>query len=110
MIDFIREAMAKFASEIKLDGMWWFIFGMAGQVAFTGRFLFQWIVSEREKKSIVPVYFWYLSLIGASMLLVYFIKRGEAVGAIGQTFGWFVYLRNLMLIHRERHASAQEPA
>ncbi len=89
-------------------GFAWVAMGLLGQVLFTGRMLLQWLVSERSKRSVVPVGFWWLSLVGASMLLVYFVWRRDIVGVLGQCAGWVVYGRNLWLIHRERrlHAAA----
>ena len=78
--------------------------GLLGQALFTGRMLVQWMVSERKGRSTVPVAFWWLSLMGASMLLAYFIWRKDIVGILGQSLGWFIYLRNLSLIYGRRSA------
>jgi len=67
-----------------------------------GRMLVQWFASERSKRSVIPVSFWWMSLIGSTMLLVYFIWRRDAVGIIGQGLGWVVYVRNLFLIRKSR--------
>lgn len=83
-------------------GMLWVGLGLAGQLLFTGRMLIQWIVSEKEQRSTIPIAFWWMSLIGATMLLVYFIWRRDIVGVLGQSLGWMVYLRNLALIYRSR--------
>ena len=99
--------MGNFGREIYEVGIWWFIFGIAGQLAFTGRFIVQWIVSEKKKKSVTPVFFWYLSLAGATMLLIYFVKRSDAVGVLGQSIGWIVYVRNIMLIRKESKSSME---
>ncbi len=80
-------------------GIAWVLVGLLGQALFTGRMLVQWMVSERSGRSTVPVIFWWLSLMGASMLLVYFIWRKDIVGILGQGLGWFIYLRNLSLIY-----------
>lgn len=85
-------------------GIAWVLLGLLGQVAFAGRMVFQWLVSEKQGRSVVPVGFWWMSLIGATMMLVYFVWRRDIVGVLGQTTGWMIYLRNLWLIHRERHA------
>lgn len=87
-------------------GFAWVAMGLLGQVLFTGRMLLQWLVSERSKRSVVPEGFWWMSLIGASMLLVYFVWRRDIVGVLGQCAGWVVYVRNLWLIHSERRAAA----
>jgi lipid-A-disaccharide synthase-like uncharacterized protein len=78
----------------------WLVFGMLGQAFFTARFLVQWIASERRKQSVVPVYFWYFSIGGGLMLLLYAIYRQDPVFILGQGAGLFVYARNLYLIYR----------
>ncbi len=87
-------------------GFLWVTLGFLGQILFTGRMLVQWFVSEREKRSIVPPSFWWMSLVGASMLLVYFIWRREPIGVLGQATGWFVYVRNLWMIHKSKATGA----
>jgi lipid-A-disaccharide synthase-like uncharacterized protein len=84
----------------KLD--FWLVFGVAAQLLFTARFVVQWIVSERLGKSVVPLAFWFLSMGGGTMLLVYGIVRREPIIILGQGLAVFIYLRNLMLIFRNR--------
>ncbi len=74
--------------------------GFLGQMLFTARMLVQWLASEKSKRSVVPPAFWWLSLIGASMLIAYFIWRKDVVGVLGQGFGWIIYIRNLALIYQ----------
>lgn len=69
--------------------------GSIGQVIFTGRFLIQWYVSEKLKKSVFPNSFWIVSIIGALIIAIYAIIRKDAVLFIGQSFGLVVYFRNL---------------
>ena len=83
-------------------GIVWVVIGMIGQLLFTGRMLVQWLVSEKNKKSIVPTAFWWMSLVGASMLLTYFIWRKDIVGIFGQATGWMIYIRNLWMIYRDK--------
>ena len=80
----------------------WLILGFAGQVVFTGRFVLQWLYSEFKKRSVIPVGFWYLSMLGSALLLIYAIYRQDPVFIIGQSFGLVVYLRNLQLIARHK--------
>ena len=88
--------------------MWLVAFGVLAQVLFFCRWIVQWLASEQRGESHVPMGFWWLSLAGASLLLVYFALRGEPVGLLGQSVGWMVYLRNIMLIRRRaRHALAE---
>lgn len=86
----------------------WVILGLPAQLAFTARFLVQWIASERRGKSVIPIAFWYLSLVGSGGLLIYAIVRADPVFILGQSVGSFVYLRNLMLIYRERRVARRD--
>lgn len=83
-------------------GIAWVSLGLLGQLIFTGRMLVQWIASERSKRSVIPVAFWWMSLGGAVMLVIYFVWRRDIVGVVGQGTGLFIYARNLMLIRRSR--------
>lgn len=80
-------------------GLVWVSLGLLGQVLFAGRMILQWLASEKRRRSIVPTAFWWMSLIGASMLICYFIWRKDAVGVLGQATGWIIYCRNLWLIY-----------
>lgn len=91
-------------------GILWVGMGLLGQVLFTGRMVVQWLVSEKKNRSVVPPAFWWMSLIGATMLLVYFLWRKDAVGVLGQSAGWFIYLRNLWMIYNRPALGSAEPA
>ncbi len=80
----------------------WAIVGFSAQVVFTARFIVQWIASERKGKSFVPIAFWYLSIIGGLGLLIYAIARADPVFIVGQSCGCIIYLRNIMLIFKEK--------
>lgn len=86
-----------------------FLFGFIGQIMFFGRWIVQWWVSERSGRSVMPILFWWLSLSGATVLLVYFSLRAEPIGILGQAVGWTVYSRNLLLVARERRSGAPAP-
>ena len=77
------------------------IIGFVGQGLFASRFIIQWIYSERIGKSSIPVIFWYLSIFGGLGLLTYAISRKDPVIIVGQMFGIFIYLRNLILIYKK---------
>jgi lipid-A-disaccharide synthase-like uncharacterized protein len=81
---------------IKFDG--WVVLGLVAQAFFTMRFIVQWIASERARKSVVPVAFWFFSIGGGSLLLVYALYRRDPVFIAGQALGLVVYLRNLYFI------------
>jgi lipid-A-disaccharide synthase-like uncharacterized protein len=82
------------------------LLGLLGQALFFSRFLVQWIASEKNGRSVVPLSFWYLSIGGGGLLLIYALWRKDPVITLGQAVGLFVYARNLMLIHRRKTVSA----
>lgn len=82
----------------------WLGVGLLGQTFFFSRFLVQWIASERAGESVIPMAFWYLSLVGGATLFVYAVHIGDPVFIIGQSTGAFIYLRNLYFRLREAPA------
>lgn len=82
--------------------------GFAGQTFFFLRFFFQWLHSEKLKKSVIPEIFWYLSLGGGTLLLIYAILRQDIVFIVGQSTGTFIYLRNIYFIRRERRKTREK--
>jgi len=85
----------------------WLLVGFLGQALFTARFVVQWLTSERQQNSVVPVAFWWLSLLGGGALLSYAISRRDPVISVGQAMGLFVYLRNLMLVNKAKQQMAR---
>jgi lipid-A-disaccharide synthase-like uncharacterized protein len=79
----------------------WLSLGFLGQALFSMRFIVQWLKSERMKRSVVPLAFWYFSLAGGVALFAYALHRSDPVFIVGQGLGIFIYLRNLWLIYRE---------
>ncbi len=94
-------------SHFRLDV--WALVGLVGQALFTARFLVQWVASERRKESVVPVAFWYFSIIGGTVSLVYALAIGSIPFTLGQGTGLFIYLRNLHLIHKKRARANPAP-
>jgi len=82
----------------------WLAIGFVGQFLFMMRFLWQWIQSERQGRSFIPIAFWYFSLAGGITLFAYAVYRQDPVFITGQMLGVIVYTRNLLLIRRERRA------
>ena len=93
--DFFRETFVD-----KFD--FWLVFGLVAQLFFAGRFLVQWISSERAGRSVIPIAFWFFSMGGGLMTLVYGIAKREPVIIIGQSMATIIYIRNIMLIVRHR--------
>jgi lipid-A-disaccharide synthase-like uncharacterized protein len=85
----------------------WLGIGLLGQALFSARFLVQWLASERQKRSVVPVHFWYFSVGGGLTLLAYAIHRLDPVFIIGQAAGLFVYMRNLYFITRSQERPSE---
>ena len=82
----------------------WLGVGFLGQAFFSCRFLVQWLVSERRKRSIIPHAFWYFSLLGGATLLSYAIYKEDPVFIVGQGAGLLIYARNLYFIRRAERA------
>ena len=86
---------------------WWTTVGLGGQLLFTMRFVVQWLKSEREQRTVVPVTFWYFSVLGGVVLLIYAVSRADPVIILGQSMGLVIYARNLYFIHRERRETGE---
>jgi len=80
----------------------WLAFGLVAQLLFTARFLVQWISSERAGQSVVPIAFWFFSMGGGLMTLVYGIAKREPVIILSQALATIIYVRNIILIVRNR--------
>ena len=89
------------------DSVGWFVFGLFGNAAFASRFLLQWLASERAGDSVVPVAFWYLSILGSLILLIYAIHLRNPIFTLAYLPNAFVYLRNLMLIRAANAARSE---
>jgi len=96
--DFVAWVNVVFIEQFNL----WILFGFVAQLMFMMRFLVQWIASERARRSVMPVAFWFFSVVGGALLFIYAIHRQDPVFIAGQGAGLFIYLRNIWLIYRER--------
>ncbi|MGE4314207.1 MAG: lipid-A-disaccharide synthase N-terminal domain-containing protein [Pseudobdellovibrionaceae bacterium] len=89
----------------------WLIIGLAGQSMFFMRFFVQWIATERAKVSTIPDLFWYFSIAGGVILLIYAIHQLDPVFILGQATGMVIYLRNLYFVHcnrKKRHSLEEQ--
>src|SRR5215831_17708941 len=89
---------------LRLDA--WAVLGFAAQAMFSGRFLVQWIASERAGRSVMPFAFWWFSVAGGLLLFIYALQRRDPVFILGQGAGLFIYLRNIVFVLRERRTGA----
>lgn len=99
--------MSDYFTNLTSIEMMWLGIGFLGQSLFFSRWIIQWIASERNAESQMPIAFWYMSLGGGLIVLTYAIYRKDPVFIAGQGIGSFVYLRNLMLIYRARRQAAR---
>jgi lipid-A-disaccharide synthase-like uncharacterized protein len=106
LVDLSHALGAYFTDVFVTRADWWLILGFAAQALFTARFLVQWIASERAGHSVIPLAFWIFSIGGGVLLLIYALYRRDAVFIAGQSFGVFVYLRNLYFVLRDRKVAA----
>src|ERR1043166_1214308 len=87
-----------------IDWSVWKVLGWLGNAVFFSRFLVQWYATERKKRVVVPSLFWWLSLTGSLLLLIYSLRQRDSVFIFSYAFTWIPYTRNL-IIHR-RHKKA----
>lgn len=90
--------------ELSSIELFWLGIGLAGQGLFFGRFLIQWIASEKKGRSHIPISFWYLSLGGSFLLLSYSIYRQDPIFIVGFSINNIIYFRNLTLIKKEKNS------
>lgn len=83
---------------------YWWVIGFGGQIVFASRFWVQWIASERARQSVMPLAFWWLSIVGGLLSLAYAVYRLDPVFILGQATGTLIYARNLALIRQARAA------
>lgn len=88
--------------------MVWIGIGLLGQVAFSGRMILQWMVSEKHRKSVITESFWWFSLFGGVTLFSYFVWRADPVGILGQASGIVIYIRNIRLLRKHARRAARE--
>ena len=98
--------MLDFINNLSSTELIFLLIGFLGQGLFASRFIAQWLYSEKVGESRIPIIFWYLSILGGISLLVYAIFRKDPVIISGQTFGIFIYLRNLILIYKKKNENS----
>ena len=95
----LSQAVGSYLHEVFIAKFqWWVLLGYVAQIMFTMRFVVQWIASERARKSVIPVAFWFFSIGGGVLLLIYALYRRDPVFIAGQALGLVVYVRNLYFI------------
>jgi lipid-A-disaccharide synthase-like uncharacterized protein len=100
-------AVTWFGQEHRFLGLDWnylVILGLIGNAIFSMRFVVQWIASERQRESVIPVSFWYWSIAGSIIMCLYFVFRRDPVGILAYLPNSLIYVRNLMLIRKSKFA------
>ena len=82
----------------------WKVIGWLGNAAFSTRFLIQWYATEKLKRVVVPTVFWWLSLVGSLLFLIYSLRQRDSVFIYAYAFNWLPYIRNLVIHHRHKKA------
>ena len=103
MLNDLQQAIGNYFHDVfvnKID--WWVLLGVVAQALFTMRFVVQWLASEKAGRSVVPMTFWWFSIGGGALLLMYALYRRDPVFILGQGFGVFVYVRNLQFVLRAK--------
>ena len=100
-------AVTWFGEEHRFLGLDWsyiMILGFIGNALFSMRFLVQWLASERQGESVIPVSFWYWSIGGSILMCAYFVFRRDPIGILAYLPNSLIYIRNLMLIRKRKFA------
>lgn len=92
------------AGFLGIDWHFWKVVGWTGNVVFFSRFFVQWIATEKQKRVVVPVSFWWLSLIGSVLLLAYGLWQRDSVFIFAYAFTWIPYIRSIVIHYRNRAA------
>lgn len=106
----LRDAQTFFQNFFRNDSIpfWLVVFGSAGQVIFTLRFVYQYFYSRRRSRSSLPLGFWAISLAGSGVIIAYGIFRRDPVLILGQSFGFVAYVRNLVIGLKDNYANEAE--
>lgn len=108
LVDLANAVGGYFHDVFEFNFDWWVLLGLVAQAMFTMRFVVQWIASERQGRSVIPIAFWFFSIGGGVLLLGYALYRKDIVFILGQGFGVFVYVRNLYLVLKERDTQSAQ--
>jgi lipid-A-disaccharide synthase-like uncharacterized protein len=90
-------------NNLNANELLWVIFGTMGQLVFFSRWIIQWLSSEKKQSSVIPVAFWWCSLLGGLITLIYAKHIGSFPFMLAQGIGIIVYSRNLFLIYKGSH-------
>ncbi len=105
-MNWLRDALSFNGNLLGIEWNTWKLIGMLGNAVFFSRFFVQWYATEKKRQVVIPVAFWWLSLIGSSLLLAYALfYRRDSVFTLAYAFTWIPYIRNLIIHHRYQSAT-----
>lgn len=108
---FLQPFLGDLLPWLYVESLWWTVFGLAGNLMFSSRFLLQWLTSERHRRIVVPPIFWHLSFWGSLISLIYAMHVDKLPVILGYLFLPMIYARNLILLRRGgREAAASDDA
>ena len=109
-LDWLSNLMWHDGKLFGIDWSVWKVVGWVGNAVFFSRFLVQWYATEKLKRVVVPVAFWWLSLSGSFLLLIYSLRQRDSVFIFAYAFTWIPYIRNLVIHsrHEEAHLDCLE--
>jgi lipid-A-disaccharide synthase-like uncharacterized protein len=92
----------------------WKLIGYLGTLMFSGRWIIQMLASRKARRSVMPRAFWYMSLAGSTLLLLYFIfGKPDSVGFLSNSFPTLIAAYNLYLVttqHKREPPQTPQPA
>ena len=106
MIDTVLTGIQNAINQVRIDP-YWELTAFVGEAVFGGRFILQWIMSEKKKQSYIPDFFWYMSIVGSMILLAYFVHKASLAMIIAFSLQILIYGRNLHLIKGKRKSAVQ---
>jgi lipid-A-disaccharide synthase-like uncharacterized protein len=110
-MNWLRDALSLNGNLLGIEWNTWKLIGMLGNAVFFSRFFVQWYATEKKRQVVIPVAFWWLSLIGSSLLLAYALfYRRDSVFTLAYAFTWIPYIRNLIIHQRYQSATLTCPA
>ncbi len=103
-MDWLHHVLWHDAKFLGIQWSVWKVVGWLGNLIFFSRFFLQWYATEKLKRVVVPTAFWWLSLLGSLLLLIYSVRKADSVFIFAYAFTWIPYIRNLVIQRRHSHA------
>jgi len=109
MMDWLTDLIWHNGNFLGIQWSVWKVVGWLGNTVFFTRFFVQWYATEKLKRVVVPTTFWWLSLAGSLLLLIYSLHKRDSVFIFAYVFTWIPYIRNLIIHQRHEEAHLDCP-